>query len=412
MVLLDRRIIPIVLGESLEAYDFFLYGLLSVFIAKTFFPQHGTELTLTYSFTLFSVAYIARPLGSIIWGHIADKYGRKKVLIGTLSLMAVPAVGMALMPSYDSIGFTATVAVVFFRFLQGIAFGGESPTVIVSLYEMAPNNRKGFYGSLNHPGALIGYVIGIIFVIWLTGAIGNKNMQDYGWRFLFAISLFFIAVLGYFRKKIIETSELKNVDSLPIKDTITKDWMAILKIVVYMSCGTVMFYTLLFHNYLVLKSSSFGIGSLIAQAIIVLFVIFSVPFFALLTDKIGNRRNILKITYMTIAFTAVFLYDLFLSESLYIMIVGYFLFAILTSIVCSTIPAVIIPQVSKTCRVSTIGIAVGLSTILGSFIPLANESIKAISETPISPSILIVITAFVSFAVLFFMENKEEKEKQ
>ena len=59
---------------------------------------------------------------------------------------------------------TATVAVVFFRFLQGIAFGGESPTVIVSLYEMAPNNRKGFYGSLNHPGALIGYVIGIIFV--------------------------------------------------------------------------------------------------------------------------------------------------------------------------------------------------------------------------------------------------------
>ena len=119
MVLLDRRIIPIVLGESLEAYDFFLYGLLSVFIAKTFFPQHGTELTLTYSFTLFSVAYIARPLGSIIWGHIADQYGRKKVLIGTLSLMAVPAVGMALMPSYDSIGFTATVAVVFFSRTNG-----------------------------------------------------------------------------------------------------------------------------------------------------------------------------------------------------------------------------------------------------------------------------------------------------
>ena len=73
-----------------------------------------------------------------------------------------------------------SVLVVILRFLQGIAFGGETPTVVVSLYEMAPENRKGLYGSLNNPGALIGYLIGIIFVIVLTEIIGNDNMQSYG----------------------------------------------------------------------------------------------------------------------------------------------------------------------------------------------------------------------------------------
>lgn len=402
---LDKRLLPIILGESLEAYDFFLYGLLSVFIAKTFFTQ-DTELALTFSFTLFSVAYIARPIGSIIWGHIADKYGRKKVMLGTLSLMAVPAIGMALMPSYESIGVTATILVVLLRFLQGIAFGGESPTIIASLYEMAPEDRKGLYGGLYNPGLLIGYLSGIVLVIILTKIIGNDGMESYGWRFLFAISLIFIALLGYFRQRIIETSRLTHTARLPFLDTIKKDWLAVVKIVLYLSCPTVMFYNLLFHNYLIINAAKFGVKTLFAQAIIVLFIIFMMPLFGFLTDKLGNKIKTVGTTYVLIFISSVILYSLFLSEHLPTMIFGYFIFAILASVVCSTFPAISVPQTSKTCRVSTIGISLGLSAISGSFIPAINELTKKLTDNPLSPAFIIMACALVSFLTLFCIKKE------
>ena len=90
-----------------------------------------------------------------------------------------------------------------------------------------------------------------------------------------------------------------------------------------------------------------------------------------------------------------------------VMMIGYSIFAVLTSIICSTIPAVIIPLASKTCRVTTIGVSVGISTIIGSFIPLVNELIKNASSMPLSPSFLIMATALVSFVSLFILNKKE-----
>jgi MFS family permease len=405
ILVFDKRLLPIILGESLEAYDFFLYGLLSVFIAKTFFTQN-TELALTFSFTLFSVAYIARPIGSIIWGHIADKYGRKKVMIGTLSLMAVPAIGMALMPSYESIGVTATILVVFLRFLQGIAFGGESPTIIVSLYEMAPENRKSFYAAFYNPGNLFGYLIGIALVIALTEIIGSDKMQNYGWRFLFGISLIFIAILGYFRKRIIETSELKNVASIPFAETIKKDWLVVIKIVLYLLCTNAILYNLLFHNYLIIYASEFGVKALVAQGFIVLCVILITPFLGLLADKIGKTITTLKIIHALVFFCAAILYSFFLSKSLPIMIVGYAIFAVISSMLCATVPAIIVPQASKTCRVSTIGVAFGLSVIAGSFIPAINEITKRITDNQLSPAFIIMLCAVISFSMLFCLKER------
>lgn len=404
--MLDKKLFPIIVGESLEAYDFFLYGLLSVFIAKTFFPQHSAELTLTYSFTLFSVAYVARPIGSIIWGHIADKYGRKIVLMGTLSLMAVPAIGMAFMPSYESIGVTATVLVVLCRFIQGIAFGGEGPTIAVTLYETAPENRKGFYGSFYNPGMLFGYLVGIILMIIFTHILGDSSMQSFGWRIMFGLSLLFIAVLSYIRLRLIETSRNKTQTlKFPILQTIKCDLPAILKIFFYFSCCTILFWNLLFHNYLIIWAKDFGVQSLLLQALVVAFVIILMPFIGHLSDKI-NKIKLLKISYVCIALTAPLLYMMFLSKNLPYMILSYLVLAVFTAITCATYPAVAIPQVSKNCRVSSLGIASSFSVMFGSFVPAINEITKISTGVNMSPAFLISFAALISLLALCTMKNK------
>jgi MFS family permease len=351
------------------------------------------------------VAYIARPIGSIIWGHIADKYGRKKVMIGTVSLMAVPAIGMALMPSYESIGVTATILVVFLRFLQGIAFGGESPTVVVSLYEMAPKNRKGLYGSFYNPGALIGYFVGIVLMIVLTVFLGESNMQSFGWRFLFGLSLVFIALLSYMRLKLIETSTVKT-SGYPILKTLKQDLPAILKILLYSFCYGVLFYSLLFHNYLIIWASDFGVSALIFQAIVVAFFMLMVIFMGFLSDKM-NKLTLLKATYLLLIPAAPLLYALFLTKNLLYMLFGYFVFSVFTAIIASTFPALAIPQVSKNCRVSSFGIALGFSVIFGSFVPAINEILKAASGVDFSPSFLISFSAFVSLLTIYTLKNKK-----
>ena len=371
---------------------------------KYFFPQSNNSLT--FAFLLFSIAYLARPIGACFWGHIADKYGRKTALIGTLSLMAIPAIGMAIMPSYESIGIAACFLVLVLRLLQGIAFGGESPTVIVTLYEMAPKNKKGLYGSFYNPGLLVGYLVGIVLMIVLNYVFGDKNMQTFGWRFMFGLSLIFIVVLSYIRLKLIETSATIHQSSLPILTTIKYDLPAILKVFLYVSCATVMFWNLLFHNYLIIWADDFGSQSLILQAFIVLFVILSIPCIGYLSDKV-NKLTLLKINFICITALAPFLYMMFITKQLPYMIFGYFIFAIFTGITCALSPAIIVPQVSKNCRVSSIGLSAGFTVIFGSFVPAINEILKSLTNIIWSPAILISLCALISLVTLYTLKTED-----
>ena len=403
--MIPKKLLPILLGKVLESYDFFLYGLLSVYFAKIFFPQSANSLT--YSFLLFSTAYLARPLGSVLWGHMGDKYGRKPVLMGTLSLMAIPAIGMAIMPSYENIGVIASFLVIFLRFLQGISYGGESPAIMVAMYEVAPKDKKGFYSSFCHPSGFVGYFIGIVLIIILTALLGQKNIQTFGWRLMFGLSLIFIVLLSYMRLRLIETSKTEYQPSFPLLMTLKHDLGSILKIFLYLSGSAVMLYNLLFHNYLIIWAADFGAQSLFLQACIVALIIFLMPCVGYFSDK-TNKINLLKTTYIIVFFLAPFLYSMFLTKDLMWMMIGYSVFAIFTCIAAAFSPAIIVPQASKYCRVSTVGLGVSFSVLFGSFIPAINELLKKLTNIPISPSLLISLCAAISLITLYTLKNKEE----
>ena len=248
-----KKAFPVLMGNMLEAYDFCLYGLLAVYFSKIFFPQ--SQYPLALAFLLFSVAYLARPIGCIIWGHIADKYGRKPVLISTLSLMAMPAIGMACMPSYETIGALASVLVISLRFLQGIAFGGEFPTITVTLYELAPKNRKGFFGSFAPGFFILGYILAVLVILLLTNILSEEAMLGWGWRLPLGLSVIFIGVIFYVRCRLIETKPIHTNNNIsPIIEAFRNNLPSMIKIGLCLIGETVLFYNVMFYNHNFLKT--------------------------------------------------------------------------------------------------------------------------------------------------------------
>ena len=123
-------------GGMLEFYDFVIFSMFTIVLGQTFFPQQNSQvLQVLYAFTVFSVGYLARPLGGIIFGHISDKYGRKKSFLMTIFLMGTASFLIAFLPSYSTVGIIATILFVILRIIQGTAIGGEIPSAIVFIKE-------------------------------------------------------------------------------------------------------------------------------------------------------------------------------------------------------------------------------------------------------------------------------------
>lgn len=141
-------------GTTIEWYDFFIYGAAAALIFnKLFFPNLDPLMGVMAAFATYAVGFIGRPLGGIVFGHFGDKIGRKAMLLTTLIMMGIPTVLIGLLPTYESIGYWATVCLVILRFIQGMAMGGEWGGAVLMAVEHAPEGGKGFWGSLPQASA-------------------------------------------------------------------------------------------------------------------------------------------------------------------------------------------------------------------------------------------------------------------
>lgn len=397
-----KKIAPILLGNTLETYDFCLYGLLAPVFAKVFFPP-DFEHSLIVVFLLFAVAYLSRPFGSVVWGHIGDKYGRKPVLIGTLSVMAVAAVGMAIIPSYEVIGFYACFIILFLRLLQGIAFGGEFPTTIVMLYEISPKNRRGLFCSLVPSIGSIGHLLGILLILSVL-LFGNKALYDGGWRLLFGLSVIFIVLIGYFRKNVTETLSKTNKNKLPIITTFNQ-YRRILTIFLFLSTYNVLYFSYIYHINVFLRSTK-GLGELYTfsiQAFMVAYLIILIPIISYIGDLVGRARLIRSV----IVCLAVFIIPMYALIFGNYFIIGILLLGLFASAVLGLSLSIIVEHASKNSRVSITGIAFGLSVIIfGATTPAINELLIKILNTQFAPSFYLILTSLISLVSLYYIGKK------
>ena len=179
-------------GNVLEWYDFAAYGFLAATFAANFFPLENHLLSLVASYAVFAVAFVTRPLGGLLFGHIGDRIGRRMALLISVLAMAVPSFAIGLLPSYAGIGVLAPILLILLRMIQGVSIGGELTVSIVYLGERSTDRRRGINASLSFVGAVVGTLIGSLLISTLDDALGAEAMRAWGWRIPFLGS----AVLG------------------------------------------------------------------------------------------------------------------------------------------------------------------------------------------------------------------------
>jgi MHS family proline/betaine transporter-like MFS transporter len=195
------------IGNALEWFDFAIYGYLASVFGELFFPTLDPYAALLSSYGVFAAAFIMRPIGAILFGHLGDKWGRKKALLWSLGSMAIPTAMMGLLPVYAHIGVYAPLSLIMCRMLQGLSLGGEFSGSVILLTEHAPPHRKGFFSTWADMGSSIGMIAASLTILLLNAYLTDTEMIAWGWRLPFIISFFF-AIAGYrLRLQLTETPE-------------------------------------------------------------------------------------------------------------------------------------------------------------------------------------------------------------
>ena len=152
-----RALMGSAVGSAVEWYDYFLYGTMaSAVFGHLFFPSDDPFMETVLALASFSLAFLVRPIGGVIFSHIGDRIGRKKTLVMTLSLMGVSTAAMGLLPTHAQIGVWAGVLLTLLRLIQGLALGGEWGGGVLLAVEYSPRSKRGFYGAVPQTGALFG----------------------------------------------------------------------------------------------------------------------------------------------------------------------------------------------------------------------------------------------------------------
>jgi metabolite-proton symporter len=246
-----RVIVASLIGTTVEFYDFYVYATAAVLVfPKLFFPGQNETTQLLSSFAVFGVAFIARPLGSIIFGHFGDKFGRKGTLVASLLTMGIATfligcLPTALVPGWE---FWAPALLVVMRFAQGLALGGEWSGAALLATENAPANKRAIYGTFPQLGAPIGFIIANVIFLVASYTLTPEAFQSWGWRVPFLLSAVMVIIGLYVRLKLIETPaftkvlEYNEVAKLPLGRVFKTSWRQLILGTFIMLATYVLFY--------------------------------------------------------------------------------------------------------------------------------------------------------------------------
>lgn len=186
--MLKRAVGAAALGNAMEWFDFGVYGYLAVTIGQVFFPSSNPTAQVIAAFATFTVAFLVRPLGGMVFGPLGDRYGRQKVLAFTMIMMALGTFAIGLIPSYERIGIWAPVLLLLARVVQGFSTGGEYGGAATFIAEYSTDRNRGLMGSWLEFGTLGGYIAGAGTVTALHTLLSSEQMLDWGWRIPFLVA--------------------------------------------------------------------------------------------------------------------------------------------------------------------------------------------------------------------------------
>ena len=291
------------LGTVFEWYDFYLYGSLAAIISKQFFAGVNETTAFIFALLAFAAGFAVRPFGALVFGRLGDLVGRKHTFLITIVIMGISTALVGLLPSYESIGVAAPIALVALRLLQGLALGGEYGGAATYVAEHAPPGKRGLYTSWIQTTATLGLFLSLLVILGCRLWFGAE-FEAYGWRVPFLLSIILLAISVYIRLQLRESPvflEMKSAGQTsraPLTDSFAR-WPN-LKIVLLALLGATagqavvwyggQFYSLFFLTQ-TLKVDAQTANLLVAGALLL-----ATPFFVVfgwLSDRIGRKKIVL-----------------------------------------------------------------------------------------------------------------------
>lgn len=297
-------------GNILEWLDFGLFIYLAPILGQHFFASHGQSATLEV-LAVFAIGFICRPLGSILFGFLGDRYGRVFSLRLSILSITLTMVIMGCLPSYHTIGTLATVLFIGLRLCQGLSVGGEYSAAMIYLTESAPPHRRGFVTSFAAVGANIGFLLASVMALFLQCDVASDAIKNFAWRLPFLTAGALGLLIFFYRLRLLETPTYQRLAAQkafvawPLSAALKKAPWRLLQIFGLSCMGAVLYYV--FFGYMpTYLNNNHGVPlsqALILQAIFLILMLVLVPCAGWLGDRFGRRR-MLMLTAIGILVTA------------------------------------------------------------------------------------------------------------
>jgi MHS family proline/betaine transporter-like MFS transporter len=398
-----KLIVAVSVGNALEWYDISSYGFFAVYVAKAFFPNSDPTVSLLLTFGTFGLAFLVRPIGGLVLGAYADRHGRKASLMISIVLMTIGTLAIACMPTFETIGILAPIAVLTARLLQGFSAGGEFGSSTAFLVEHAPE-RRGFIASWQFASQGLGQVLSSAFGVGLISLMTPADMNGWGWR----IPFFFGVLVGpagiYIRNHLEDATPppAAKQDS-PIREVFLHQKLRVILGIGALAVSTAVNYLIVFMPTYVVKTLNMspivGYEATLAGALIVTLL---TPISGMVSDRIGRTTHMIAINLvMLVSITPTFLL-LTRNPTPAIIIIGVSWLAMLKSLYFGPLAALMSELLPAKTRATGLGLGYNIGvTVFGGMGPVIMTWLGTIAFIgDLSPAYYLTMIGFLSLAAL------------
>jgi MHS family proline/betaine transporter-like MFS transporter len=391
------------IGNSLEWFDFVVFGFLAATMAKLFFPPGDETIALLLTFATFGVTFLVRPLGAVVLGAYGDRRGRKAALILTIILMALGTLLIAFTPTYASIGIWAPLVVLVARVLQGLSVGGEFGTATAFLAEQDPQ-RRGFLASWQFASQGLTTALATGFGAALTTMLTPAQLEAWGWRIPFVFGLVIAPVAYYIRTRLSETPEfvLTSPADAPLRELVAGQKHRLLLCLGVIVVSTVLMYTILFMPTFAIRQLGLPpSGAFLAGLLTGAIQVGVIPVIGALSDRYGRTA------FGLVAAVAILLliYPMFAwmvaVPTLQTLLLVQALMGVLSAVYLGGL-AGLFAELFPT-RTRTTGLSIGYAlavAIFGGFAPFISAWLIATTGNRIAPSFYVMVASIISIGSL------------
>lgn len=414
--LINKKVLTSSFGNVLEWFDFGLFIFMAPIFGVNFFPASSPHIALINSLVVFAAGFLFRPLGGIIFAHFGDTQGRAVTLKISILLITLSTFLIGLIPSYQTLGISATVLFVLLRLIQGISVGGEYSGIMVYLSEIAPVNRKGFVTSFAAFGANAGFLMATAILMLLNKFFTSAAIHQWAWRLPFIFAGLLGSIIAYFRFKFEETLVYKKLEesnqliSLPLYSSIKNSSKSVLQLFLYTCLGASFYYVFFgfMPNFLEIYLGIKPLYALMLQSFSLILMLFIVPLAGLCGDLL-SRKLILTLVSLSVILFAIPAFYLLETKSIPVIACVLLIATIISSFEQGNSLTAVVENCPLNVRQSTIGFAYNFGNALfGGTAPLM-VSLMTNKLGIVSPAYYLIMMAAIGLmTVLTFLPNNQE----